>query len=155
MFILSFDPGETTGWCYQDENEILDLGQCAGDVRGITEFLEKWNRPVDHVVCEEYKVLPGKAMAHIGTKVLTVRVIGAIENWCIRRGYDITYYPSSLTTIQAKQTGLDPRKKGANHKNTHWAFAANHGSWYLIRKGLKKTQIQKLAEERKNAKQDK
>lgn len=137
--VLSFDPGETTGWAYQDERDdypggLLAIGQEKG-LQALTEFLEGWKRPVTQVVIEDYVVWRGNrgAKANVGSKLETVRAIGIIESWCFRNKIPFHKFGSDLTDLQAKQCGLDT-SKGA-HKNTHWAYAANHGRYWLQKKG--------------------
>lgn len=150
MRVLSFDPGETTGYAYQDERDdfpggILDLGQVAG-IEEFTHHLESWDlvaKPVDFVVIEDYVVWGGSrgAKSNTGSRLETVRVMGTIESWCFRHGIKFKKYESSQLTLFAKHTGLNPRA-GA-HKNTHWAFAAVYGRKYLQEIGLAKTALQR------------
>jgi hypothetical protein len=133
--VLSFDPGETTGWAYQDERDdfpggIIDLGQIKG-LEELAKFLENFTRPVDHVTIEDYVVWGGKrgGQSNTGSKLETVRAIGVIESWCFRKGIKFTKYTSDKITLFAKHTGLNPTN-GA-HKNTHWAYAAVYGRKYL------------------------
>lgn len=152
MRVLSIDPGETTGWAYQDERDdypggLLDFGQ----IKGIKEFavwLENWNlekKPIDFVVIEDYVVWAGNrgAKANVGSRLETVRVLGAVESWCFRNDKKFKKYPSAgdFLKLQALQCGLDPTR-GA-HKNTHWAYAANHGRYYLQEIKLAKTALQR------------
>lgn len=137
--VLSFDPGETTGWAYQDERDdypggIMDIGQEQG-LEALTNMLEAWSKPVTQVVIEDYVVWRGNrgAKANVGSKLETVRAIGIIESWCFRNKIPFVKYGSDLTGLQARQCGLDT-SKGA-HKNTHWAYAANHGRYWLQQKG--------------------
>lgn len=148
--VLSFDPGETTGWAYQDERDdypggLLAIGQEHG-LEALVNMLEDWNletRPVTQVVIEDYVVWRGNrgAKANVGSKLPTVRAIGIIESWCFRNKIPFHKYGSDLTGLQAKQCGLDT-SKGA-HKNTHWAYAANHGRYWLQQKGYAKDALQR------------
>ena len=145
--VLSFDPGETTGWAYQDERDnypggILDCGQING-LQDLVKFLEDWKRPVIHVVIEDYKVWRGArgAKANVGSSLETVRAIGIIESWCFRNEITFSKYGSDMTGLQALQCGLDPKK--GSHKNTHWVYAANHGRYWLQQKGYAKNALQR------------
>lgn len=145
--VLSLDPGETTGWAYQDGRDdfpggIIDFGQISS-LEELANFLEGFTRPVDHVVIEDYTVWGGKkgAKSNVGSKLITVRAIGIVESWCFRKGIKFTKYPSDKLDLFAKQTGLNPRI-GA-HKNTHWAFAAVYGRKWLQDNKYAKTAIQR------------
>lgn len=152
MRVFSVDPGETTGWAYQDERDdypggILDFGQIKG-IPEFTIFMENWDtekRPIDFVVMEDYVVWAGNrgAKANVGSRLETVRIIGVMESWCFRNGIKFTKYPSAgdFLKLQAMQTGLDPTK-GA-HSKTHWAYAANHGRYYLQEMKLAKNALQR------------
>lgn len=147
-FVLSFDPGETTGWAYQHEKDdlypkgLLNIGQEKG-LENLVTFLENWDKPVTQVVIEDYVVWRGQrgAKANVGSRLETVRAIGIIESWCFRKNVPFAKYGSDLTGLQAKQCGLDT-SRGA-HKDTHWAYAANHGRYWLQQKGYAKTAIQR------------
>lgn len=148
--VFSADPGETTGWAYQDERDdypggLLDLGQIKG-LQPLTEFLEKWDlvrKPIDHVVIEGYKVWGGKRgqQANTGSELETVRAIGILESWCFRNKLSFSKAYSDDNKLTALQVGLDPFK-GA-HKKTHWVFAANHGRKWLQDRGLAKNAAQR------------
>lgn len=146
--VLSFDPGETTGYAYQDARDdypggLLDLGQIKG-LEELTTFLEKWTRHVDHVVIEDYVVWRGNrgAKANVGSRLETVRAIGIIESWCFRNKITFSKSGSDDNTLIAKKVGLDPVKSGT-HKNTHWVYAANHGRYWLQQKGYAKDALER------------
>lgn len=153
MYVLSIDPGETTGWAYQDGRDdypggILDLGQVSNALIGMVEFLEKWDlqkRPVDALVIEDYRAYDAKA--NMGSKIQTIGVKDYCRAWGhLKKIPTIMYESRDIDTI-AKQVGMNPRK-GA-HENTHWAFAANYGRHYLVRTGNAKSAI-RLAQEKKH-----
>lgn len=149
MKVLSFDSGETTGWAYQDERDdypsgLLGTGNIRGGVKGISEFLRDWKRPVDIVVAEKYVIWGSRRgkKANIGTSPVAIRVNGIIESWCFLNNIPLHLeYDSGMCAMQALKTGLDPVKAGS-HNETHWAYAANHGRFYLIEKKLAKEAIE-------------
>ena len=150
--VLSVDPGEVSGYAYQDQRDdypggILALGQLKG-LKELIEFMEAWNletRPIKVCVIEYYKVWSGPrgSKANVGSELETVRAIGVVESWCIRNGIPIQKYYSEgdFLLLQAKQCGLNP--KAAAHKHTHWAYAANHGRYYLQQLGLAKSALKR------------
>jgi hypothetical protein len=150
--VLSVDPGETNGWAYQDQRDdypggIIDLGQIEG-LKPLAKWLEAWDlekRPVKVCVIEYYKVWSGPrgSKANVGSELETVRAIGVVESWCLRNDIPIQKYLSQadFLLLQAKQCGLNP--KGAAHKHTHWAYAANHGRYFLQQIGLAKSALKR------------
>lgn len=140
MRVLSFDPGETNGWCYQDIDKVIEFGQAKG-LEELMEVTDKFEGMVDHVVIEDYKILGQKAMSHSGSRVPTIQMIGYLKAWCIRQKLKPpTLYPARLKPIQQKQTGMKPI--GA-HKDNHWVDAYNHGRWYLIQEHGAQTALEK------------
>lgn len=137
--IFSFDPGEVTGWCLQDEEKILAMGQA----RGLAELMtvcERYAGKVDHVVIEDYIILGHKAASHTGGRVPTIQMIGFLKAWCIQQKLPApTLYPARLKPTQQKITQMKPI--GA-HKDNHWIDAYNHGRWYLIREHGAKTALE-------------
>ena len=148
--VFSLDPGETNGWAYQDERDdypggILDFGQIKG-LKELAMFMEAWNlesRPIDTIVIEAYKVWGSDrgGKANTGSELETVRAIGVVESYAFRNDIKIHKYRSDadFLTLQAKRCGLNP--KAAAHRLTHWAYAANHGRYYLQELGLAKSAL--------------
>ena len=139
MRVLSFDTGETTGYAYQDERDEFPEGLLkAGNLKGIKAlmtFLNDWKGAFpDVVVVEKYVIWGSKRgkQANIGTTPVAIRAIGVIENWCFLNDIKLHIeYDSNMCAMQALKTGLDPVKIG-RHNETHWAYAANHGRFWLI-----------------------
>ena len=153
MRVLSIDPGETSGWAYQDERDdypggLLDLGQTTKGLLGMMDLLEGWNlelKPIDAIVIEDYTIYDAKA--NMGTKGVTIGVKDYARAWAIRKAIPTELYDSRMIPTVAKQVGVDPRK-GA-HKNTHWVYAANYGRHYLVKRGLAKSALQLAMEAKK------
>jgi len=99
MFVLAFDPGETTGFVlvHVSSAEVANsvnysihgarapvIIKQAGTFRGLGELSQKLGlfQQSDVVVIEDYIVYPNRAQSHIGDRVLTARMIGAIEWIC-------------------------------------------------------------------------
>lgn len=143
--VLSFDPGETTGWVYQDIDKIIDFGQA----KGLTELIEvcsKFEGITDHVVIEDYIILDKKARSHAGSRVPTIQMIGYLKAWAITNtSHEPTMYAARMKNIQQMQTGMKPI--GA-HKDNHWVDAYNHGRWYLIKECGAETALQKEIREK-------
>lgn len=148
MRVLSFDPGNTTGWVYQNPQKMIDYGQASGLIEVIDVCTEHEGGIVDQVVIEDYVILGQKAMSHTGSRVPAIQVIGYLKAWAHKQGIPVKLYPARMKPIQQKRTGKVP--KGAHSKN-HWVDAYNHGRYWLIENGHAKSalQIQK-AKERAN-----
>lgn len=140
--VLSFDPGETTGWVYQDENKMIDFGQAKG-LANLISVVEEYRGEIDQFVIEDYIILQGKAMSHSGSRVPSIQVIGYLKAFAIQQGIPVKMYPARMKPMQQKRTQKFP--KGAHSKN-HWVDAYNHGRYWLIEQGLAKSALQILKE---------
>lgn len=137
MKVLSFDPGITTGWCLQDENGIIDVGQAVG-FEELDKVLERHPNP-DIMIIEDYVILPQKAKSHSGSRVEPVKIIGMLEHHAYRNKIKVIKYSARLKPIQQKHSGKSP--KGA-HRNNHWVDAYNHGWWFLFQTKRVKSNLQ-------------
>lgn len=151
MKVLSFDPGETTGWVFQDPDKMLDYGQAKGLIEVIDVCTEHESMGVQQVVIEDYVILQGKAMSHSGSRVPAIQVIGYLKAWAHKQGIPVKMYPARMKPIQQKRTQKFP--KGAHSKN-HWVDAYNHGRYWLIEQGLAKSALE-IEMEKKRAKSGK
>lgn len=128
--VLSFDPGATSGWCYQDEDQVFAMSQTT-DING---FLEAWDiakLPVDHVVFEGYRINPHQATQNVGIRLVTVEAIGSIVQWATFKKIKFTEYLPMLKPQQAKLTQIFPKKMRKDISHKFDAF--NHGRYYLIK----------------------
>ncbi len=133
--ILAFDPGHTTGFAVFEDQKILDCGEIdttdmENAVLNVTDIFEPWKPDV--VVIEDYRIYKWRAKHHVGSPMLTTRVIGCIETIAIQRGiYKIYKQPAHI----AKGFCTDPKLKdwgfflkGKKHAND----AIRHGAYYLL-----------------------
>lgn len=89
MRIISFDPGETTGWAILEikpnaesmQVRIIGLGDWSGIQEMYQYVLPPWSifDQVEQVVIEDYIIYPNRATSHTGSRVYTAREIGRIE----------------------------------------------------------------------------
>jgi hypothetical protein len=132
--LLSFDPGATTGACVFEGTKLtyavhLPSADLQLAVTSFTRFIDRYN-PTE-VVMEDYKVYPHYAKQHVGSNLLTPRLIGAIEVLCDQR--QIPYH---------KQMAGDPKRFVTDIKLKEWGFyytglkhardAIRHGCFYLL-----------------------
>ena len=149
MFVLSFDPGNTTGWAYQNQDSLLEFGNLystSTDKKSINndfvKLLSTWDldeKPVDHVVIEDYVILNNKAMSHSGSRVIAIQVIGFIKAWCMMKDIPFTMYKANMKPIQKKLTQIDIK---GSHAETHFVDAWIHGRYWLIKNGYAKSALQ-------------
>ena len=80
------------------------------------------------VICEDYRIREDKAKHHIGSDVVTLRVIGRIENWCETANVVLAKQMPTIKPIAYKWLGKKPLPKHnpANHK---WDAHAHFTYW--------------------------
>jgi hypothetical protein len=150
MRVLSFDPGDTTGWVYQTPEKMIDFGQVQG-LKNLIAVCREYEGEVDYLVIEDYVILGSKAMSHTGSRVPAIQIIGWLKGWALEHDIPIKMYPARMKPIQQKRTQKFP--KGAHSKN-HWVDAYNHGRYFLIEQGLAKSALQ-IEKEKARARTDK
>ncbi len=135
LALLVFDPGHTTGWAFFEEMELKFCGEVNTEdietaVRTLSDLFELY--VPYRVVIEDYRVYRWRAKHHIGSQMMTTRVIGCIETLCIQQGiYEITKQPAHIakgfcTDKKLKDWGF--YQKAQKHAND----AIRHGCYYLL-----------------------
>lgn len=142
--VLCFDPGHTTGWAHFYDYDLVESGQI--DTTSIEAAVETAGELYDSiwpsvVVMEDYRVYKWRAQHHIGSEMLTTRVIGCLETLAVQHFIDtIIKQPANVakgfcTDSKLKQWGF--YKEGERHARD----AIRHGAYYIlfgpIRKGDK------------------
>ncbi len=151
--ILAFDPGATTGWCsFNDEGDTIEFGQLSLDE--LADKVEEWVSDHDNayitihtVVYETFKLFRHKAKRQSGSDMPASQAIGIIKT-LIRRldSPTVITQDPSIKSIAQKWTQMNPP---ANHSQSHWVDAFNHGAYYLINEGVRKTYLQ-MEQDKKN-----
>jgi len=140
MVVPWFDPGVMNGWCIFDEqgNE-LEMGQVSLD--DLSLFLDNDPRFTSPTLVgyEGYTIFRKKAMAHTGSKVPTAQAIGIIKSYAQRKGVKLVEQPSSILKTAQMLTGV---ALPSDHSISHQFAAFNHGAYYFIEKGLRKTALE-------------
>lgn len=141
--ILAFDPGESTGWCYQDARGKV----CGGTAR--KSHMEVWKLIVaanpDIVVLESFKLYPNKAQSLSWNSFYPCEVIGVIKVTCdllgipwVEQAPSVKKYfggfPKDWETIAYLPVELELFSKGVTE---HTKDAYMHYR-YFLRNGLKK-----------------
>ncbi len=157
MLILAIDPGETLGYVKLDITEyvgrgpildVIDAGQFKLKVdkksgfnwiNVSAEVTQLLSCEPDVIVLEDYRVYANKAAAHIGSRVLTPELIGAI---CQEAGISmipVVRIPAGRkglwppARMKAKKTGFSPI--GVKIPKPHAADALILGLIYAEDKG--------------------
>lgn len=85
--ILVFDPGESTGWCYQDHDGVVTGGTAKRSHEEVAQLIE--NFKPDIVVFERFNLYPQMAKSLAWNSFYPCEVIGVIRFLCDR--YKIPY----------------------------------------------------------------
>lgn len=144
---LCFDPGHTTGWAAFQGFELVKSGQI--DTTSVENAASEVARlikeyPPDLVVMEDYRVYKWRAKHHVGSEMLTTRIIGCIETICIINSiFDIIKQPAHIakgfcTDKRLREWGF--YVKGERHARD----AIRHGCYYLIFGAITKKQRAQL-----------
>ena len=80
--ILVFDPGESTGWCFQDRDGRVTGGTCKKNHMEVAERIQLL-RP-DIVVFERFNLYPQMAKSLAWNSFYPCEVIGVIKYLCMR-----------------------------------------------------------------------
>jgi hypothetical protein len=125
--ILSFDPGETTGYC------AMTL---KGTVRGFGEFslssrvvwlLRHYHPSV--VVVESFALYPHKATSQIGSSFRTVEVIGVIRHECAQHHLVLVEQPANQRAFFSYRGRV--RRYAPSVRGKHALDATRHLLYYL------------------------
>jgi hypothetical protein len=123
MRLLCFDPGDTTGWAYFEDGEII--GGAFPLWARVDEMINEFKPDV--IVFEAF-YLASKAARHlIGSSIPTIEVIGVIKFLAKTSGIKYVSQPPYM------RAGISLRR--VRGLGTHSRDAARHGIRYLIREG--------------------
>lgn len=138
MYLVSFDPGLTTGWATFDKTgDITGYGQVKLD--NFPEFLGGMKEGVEVVVYEDFRLRKSKAIQQSGSTMPASQAIGQIKMFASQRGTRIISQSPTIKPIAEKWTGVKPK---GPHSDSHWVDAFNHGAYWLIRQGIRKTKLE-------------
>ena len=143
---LAYDPGKTTGWAmFDDAGESVQYGQLSLDelvthvdsmtTRSLTED------PLVAIIVEEFKLFGHKAKHQVGSQMEASQAIGILRVLANNTGAEFVLQPPTIKAMAVKWTQLSP--KGLAHAKTHWIDAFNHGAYYLIKRGIRKTELER------------
>lgn len=132
--LICLDPGETTGFAYFVDGELVSWKQLATHniYAGIDILTEEFDtlKPT-MVVYEDYRVYAHKAETHSWNTLHTPRLIGGIQTLCHQRGIprfcQMAQQPKMFCTdVKLRHWGY--YKQGQKHSRD----AIRHGTYYLL-----------------------
>jgi len=134
--LLCLDPGETTGFAVFNREKLVRFGELSGTIKHndinsalLTNFIHEI-QPT-HIVCEDYRIYSHKLKRHAYSRVMTIRLIGAIEFICQMENIPLTFQMAA----QAKGFVTDERLKnwGFWYRGVkHARDAIRHGLYFII-----------------------
>ena len=134
--VLAFDPGHTTGWAMFENGTLHECGEIDTSdmitaVKEIDLIIGSYSPTV--VVMEDYRVYRWRAKHHIGSELLTVQVIGAIQTIAIQEGItDIFQQPAHIAKGFCTNAKLQEWEFYQEHGDKHANDAIRHGCYYLL-----------------------
>ncbi|WP_230687625.1 hypothetical protein, partial [Streptococcus pneumoniae] len=86
-----------------------------------------------------YKIFRHKAMQQVGSRGPAQQSIGILQAHAQKHRKKVWLQPANILTIAAKLTQV---KMPSNHSMSHQVSAYLHGSYFLIKRHIKKTQLE-------------
>lgn len=136
--IMTFDPGETTGWATFDpslEKKKVSAGQQntktfdPGSIMDLRDMIASF-KP-DAVVYESYRIYSWKSENHMWSEVHTLQVIGVVRYLCAEMGIPIYFQSAQI----AKNFCTDDKLKDWNQWRAgekHARDALRHLFYFMI-----------------------
>lgn len=136
---LAFDPGETTGWAlFNDDGSINGWGQLTEEQ--LQYKLDLWeHEPIDVVICEGFIIFRHKARKFAGNRMVTIQIIGMIKRFAHKICAKYVEQDADILPMAQMKTQV---KMPSNHAESHKVSAFNHGAWYLIQQGIRKSALE-------------
>lgn len=138
--LITFDPGQTTGYSIWDNMKLTEAGQLATfPLKDSVYQIKAWvvnqipqsiKRTGVHIVMEEYRVYQHKTESHAHNDMHTSRLIGALETLLVLRGVPYSMCGAGLAKTFATDDKLEawnlwqPGKKHARDAIRHAIY------WY-------------------------
>lgn len=131
--ILSIDPGDSTGLAtFSRKGELLERWiMSAEDTIDYLSYAEG----ITAIVCEDFRLRHGRAVAQSGSKLITVQVIGAVKLYCKIHHITLIMQGPDILPVAALHSGV---AQPSNHALSHDIDAYNHGYYYFEKIGVLK-----------------
>jgi hypothetical protein len=138
MNIMSFDPGQSTGWASMDllERPVFQMFGTTRSPKELFAIFDKFEKYPDVVVCEDYHINPAAmrhGWAHQWDKGIALRTIGAIEHFAHWNNADFVLQQPSQLKVGCGYIGYEVKPK--KHIPDHISAMA-HGAFYTVKKGI-------------------
>lgn len=137
--LITFDPGETTGYSIWDDSVLIEAGQLnTHTVKSSVLWMGEWlDLKCKHhkdalAVMEEYRVYSWKTQDHAQSTMHTSRFIGCLETLLVQRGIPYVMQGAGM----AKPFATDPKLKAwgfYDKYERHSRDAIRHGVYYLCK----------------------
>lgn len=138
---LAYDPGKTTGWArFNDDGTIHSTGQV--DLSGLLTHLADMRddgEPIKAIIYETFVLFKHKAQQQTGSKMEASQAIGMIKTLHNETGCSLIEQAPNVKYIAQKWSGVKPP---SNHADSHWVDAFNHGVFFLVKLGIRKTALE-------------
>ena len=136
--ILVFDPGDHTGWCFQDSQGEIIGGTAPKIHEEVAQLIEQF-KP-DIVVLERFNLYPQKAASLSWNSFYPCEVIGVIRFLCNRYNIPIVEQaPSIKKYFGGFKADWDALKTKSKNVTEHTKDAYQHYRYFLLN-GAKKFQ---------------
>lgn len=125
-------------------------GECGAktqlSISGLDIYLKQLQQFIDDnpdrkpkvFIIEDYRVFKHKAKIHIGSRLETARVSGAIEAFARRNNIEIVFQPSRILGITQMWSGI---RMPSDHTKSDQISAFLHGYHYLYNQGIIKPRV--------------
>ena len=137
--ILAIDPGKMNGWAiFNEDGELVEFGQVHEDE--LSNWLNTKTSDVSTIVVENYVLYKKKAMKQSGSDMVASRVIGRLEMYASLKGAKLVKQPADILPTAQKLSGY---KMPSDHSISHQFSAINHGIYWLIKQGRRKSALER------------
>lgn len=129
--ILALDPGESTGWCFQDTDGTIWGGTAKKDHKEVADLIETLGPDV--VVFERFNLYPQKAKSLAWNSFYPCEAIGVIRFLCDR--YKIPYVeqaPGIKKYFGGFKEDWDKLKLNSKDVTEHTKDAYQHYRYFLL-----------------------
>jgi hypothetical protein len=147
---IAYDPGKMTGWAsFDDDGKVIAMGQVT--IEELIDQVEvlvnsRLALPIKAVIYEDFIIFKHKAKFLTGSRVEASQAIGIIKGLAQRTGAELIMQGSDIKPMAQKFTQIFPP---SDHAESHKIDAFNHGAYYLINKGIRKTALEEEVERAK------